>query len=398
VRVAPVLIYLLLSAFVHVLATRLVLRSFPSLARRRRLVIRIAIALTLLPMATRTLQWFWRSTIASSLFALSLIELISVALAALLATLAGFLTENALSALSHLRKPSTEVEPAPRDAAGVIGRRVAVERIVGGTALGAAGVALGWGAVRGRHAFEIQEIVVRVPGWPRVLDGYTIAQVSDVHVGAFVGERELDEGFELVKRIRPDLVVATGDLVDYDAYAIDPLAARLARVGARDGAFAIAGNHDHYAGVAIVAERLTRAGVRVFYNEGVHMRPRDGGGFALLGVDDLQGRNAPADGWLGPDLGAAIQTVPRELPRILLAHQPMFLYESQGRVALQLSGHTHGGQINPGFSPARLLTRWVAGRYEEGGTTLWVNRGFGTAGPPSRINAPPEVTKIVIVS
>jgi uncharacterized protein len=86
------------------------------------------------------------------------------------------------------------------------------------------------------------------------------------------------------------------------------------------------------------------------------------------------------------------------LPRILLAHQPSYFREAAGRVALQLSGHTHGGQINPGFRPADLLMEFVHGRYEREGSTVWVNRGFGVAGPPSRVGAPPEITKIVIVS
>jgi predicted MPP superfamily phosphohydrolase len=251
--------------------------------------------------------------------------------------------------------------------------------------------------VRGRHAYAIEEVVVRVRGWPRTLEGYTIAQVSDVHIGAFVGDRELDEGFELVRRIRPDLLVATGDLVDFDSSVVDGLAHRMAGVGARDGAYAILGNHDHYAGPGEVVSRLDAMKVRALCNEAVRIRPDDGGGFALLGVDDIQGRNGRTPGFDGPDLYAALSGLQRDVPRILLAHQPKFFDEAAGRVALQLSGHTHGGQINPGFRPADLFMDYVAGRYEQGGSTLWVNRGFGVAGPPSRVGAPPEVTKIVII-
>jgi predicted MPP superfamily phosphohydrolase len=397
VRLAPILIYLLIGAFAHFLAARWALRSFPSLAKKRKLVVRIAIALAVAPTVARLLAWAVRSFVTASFFAFTTVEMIGVGLAALVATVIGGVWGVGEKAFAYAHAHAHD-DDHDHDHDHEIGRRVAIERIVGLGAFGTASAALGWGAVRGRHDYQIEEVVVRIAGWPRALDGYTIAQISDVHVGAFVGERELDRGLELITRIRPDLVVATGDLVDYDAAAVEPLAARLAAVRARDGAFAIAGNHDHYAGAAAVAERLRRAGIRVLYNEGLVLRGGDGGGFALLGVDDLQGRNVPAAGWFGPDLGAAIESVPRELPRILLAHQPIYFHESQGRVALQLSGHTHGGQINPGFSPARLVTRWVAGRYDEGGSTLWVNRGFGTAGPPSRINAPPEVTKIVIVS
>ena len=103
-------------------------------------------------------------------------------------------------------------------------------------------------------------------------------------------------------------------------------------------------------------------------------------------------------GGAGPSLGRAIAAAPPDRARILLAHQPRFFSEAKGQVALQLSGHTHGGQVNPGFSPAGLFMEFVAGRYERSGSTLYVNRGFGVAGPPTRVGAPPEVTKIVLVS
>jgi predicted MPP superfamily phosphohydrolase len=130
-------------------------------------------------------------------------------------------------------------------------------------------------------------------------------------------------------------------------------------------------------------------------NEGRMIRPGDGGGFALLGVDDLW---AARSGGAGPDLARAIASVRPDAARVLLAHQPNFFPFARGKVGLQLSGHTHGGQINPGFRPADWIMRYVAGRYEDSGTTMWVNRGFGVAGPPSRVGSPPEVTKVVLVS
>ena len=120
------------------------------------------------------------------------------------------------------------------------------------------------------------------------------------------------------------------------------------------------------------------------------------GHIALLGVDDLWARRR---GW-GPDLQAAIEAAPPGVPRILLAHQPVFFEESAAQVQLQLSGHTHGGQVTLGYNPAEMVLPhgWVRGVYEELGSTLYVNRGFGTAGPPLRIGSAPEVTKIVLMS
>jgi predicted MPP superfamily phosphohydrolase len=396
-----ILVFLLVSGLAHYLAARWVLSTLSPAARvrRRRVVVLAAVLLSLLLGVARLVSMSNESPVWRTLVAVLMLELGAVVIALLpiaLMTIVGRMVARAVAA----RRPTADDAPAtaPTVPAEIVSRRQAIERVAGTTLFGATTAALGWGMVRGRHAFALEEVVVRVKNWPRALEGYTIAQVSDVHVGAFVGDRELDEGFELVARIRPDLVVATGDLVDFDSAVVGELAKRLMRPGARDGAYAILGNHDHYAGPADVVGRLRSAGVHVLCNESVRLREGDGGGFALLGVDDLQGRSGRAPGFSGPDLHAAGRGLDVEVPRILLAHQPRYFKESAGRVALQLSGHTHGGQINPGFRPADLVMDFVAGRYERQGSTLWVNRGFGVAGPPSRVGAPPEVTKIVIVA
>jgi predicted MPP superfamily phosphohydrolase len=284
------------------------------------------------------------------------------------------------------------IEPAP---AGPITRRQIVEGIGGAALFGATGSMLGWGMVRGRHAFELREVPVRVPGLPRSLDGYAIVQVSDIHAGAFVGDRELGEGLSLVRAARPDLVVVTGDSVDFDPMYAPLVASRLAALPARDGVTAILGNHDYYAGADAVVAALRAAGIEVLRNEGRRIRPLDAGGFALLGVDDLASQR---HGRSGPDLHRAASMVPRDVARVLLSHQPITVDRWAGDVAVQLSGHTHGGQINPGFSPVGLVTKYLAGAYAVGGTTLYVNRGFGTVGAPIRVGAPPEVTRIVLVA
>jgi hypothetical protein len=275
-----------------------------------------------------------------------------------------------------------------------ISRRLLLERALGTTLLATSTGAIGWGIVRGRHAFRVDEVVVKIPGLSPKLDGYTIAQVSDVHVGTFVTERELDEGFSLVRAMKPDLIVATGDLVDHDPAYCDLFAGTLAKLRARDGIYCIYGNHDYTTGAGFVADALSRAGVPLLINDARVIREAEGG-FSLVGMDEVWGRWW---GRRGPDLDRALARAPADLPRILLSHQPKTFRDFAGKCALQLSGHTHGGQINPGFRPADLVFEYVAGRYERNGSTLWVNRGFGVAGPPSRVGAPPEITKIVLVS
>jgi predicted MPP superfamily phosphohydrolase len=288
-------------------------------------------------------------------------------------------------------------KPAPEPAAEPTGmsRRQVVEAVGGAAFLTATGSMLGWGMTRGRHGFQVDELPVRLAKLPRALDGYVIAQISDIHTGTYVGERELDEGLEHVRLAKPDLLVVTGDLVDFDPAFAPLIARKLAAIAPRDGVFACLGNHDYYAGADRVASILREAGVDMLVNDGRVVRARDGGGFALLGVDDLRSIRYRRG---GPQLDAALARVPEEAARILLSHQPSTVDEWAGRVDLQLSGHTHGGQINPGFRPADVLMHYVAGQYPVNGTLLYVNRGFGTVGPPARVGAPPEVTRIVLVA
>jgi predicted MPP superfamily phosphohydrolase len=382
-----IVLFLVVSAAVHLFAARWLLAVSPWARKREKRVRLVAIVLSTLAALLRVISYAVESYVLRVLMAFALVELAVVLFGLVFAGIFLGLSRLAARIRTRVSPPKDDEEKAAR-----VTRREAIERVSGAVAFGGTGLALGWGIVRGRHAFGIEEVVVKIPNLPKTLEGYTIAQVSDVHVGAFVGDRELDEGFELVRRVKPDLVVATGDLVDSDAPYILELAKRMLAVDARDGAFGILGNHDHYAGPGDVVAIAKRAGFRILNNESVVIRD----GFALVGLDDLVGRSRSYEGFVGPDLARALAGVDRELPRILLAHQPNYFVEAAGRVALQLSGHTHGGQINPGFRPADLVMRYVAGRYVANGTTLWVNRGFGTAGPPTRVGAPPEVTKIVL--
>lgn len=294
-----------------------------------------------------------------------------------------------------VRRTMRKREAEPAGTTGVT-RRQMIEGASGVALLGATGTMMGWGIARGRLAFVVREIPVRIPGLPRVLDGYTVVQVSDIHTGLYVGERELEEGLSLARAARPDLVLVTGDLVDIEPRYAPLVARKLVDLAPRDGVWACLGNHDYYAGASAVASHVRAAGVNMLVNDGRLLREQDGGGFALLGVDDQW---SPRYGGAGARLDLAMARVRPEAPRILLSHQPPTVDRWAGQVALQLSGHTHGGQINPlGMRPADLFYRYVAGLYEVHGTSLYVNSGFGTVGPPARAWAPPEITRIVLVA
>jgi len=363
--------------------------AFPWLGERRR---GLAIALTVLLVEQIVTGWIathGHGPFADEVHTMGSILLIAMGIAAAPITILRGLSW----ILARARRRGAVQSPYP--APGGLTRRQVVEGTGGVAVLGVSGAVLGWGALRGRHMFELCEVPVRIPGLPRALDGYTIAQISDLHMGPHLAERDFDSGLDLVRRARADLVVVTGDIVDLDPGFAPFVARKLADLSPRDGVAAILGNHDHYSGAGAVTDALRSGGVNALVNQGRLIRPRDGGGFALLGVDD---RWSARYGGAGALLDRALSAVPPDAPRILLSHQPPTVDLWAGRVALQLSGHTHGGQINPGFRPADLFFRYVAGIYAVRGTTLYVNRGFGTVGPPSRVGAPPEVTRIVLIA
>jgi predicted MPP superfamily phosphohydrolase len=297
------------------------------------------------------------------------------------------------------------VEP-PRGAPATIPRRTVLAQAAAGSAFLVGSSSSLYGTLVGRHDYQIDELAVRLPGLSKALDGFSIVQLSDIHVGSFVGDAELEAGFEFVRRAKPDLVVLTGDLIDHDARVAETLGRFVRRLVplAREGVSAITGNHDYYAGVIPTVRALERAGAHVLRNEG---RVIGGArGFALLGVDDVMAKRFEPGA--GPDFDAAVRSLPaidgrnaaRDLPRVLLCHNPSYFERAAGKVELQLSGHTHGGQVNLVVRPGELFMRngWIAGLYERSGSRLYVNRGFGTAGPPARVGAPPEITRVVLAS
>jgi predicted MPP superfamily phosphohydrolase len=380
-------VLLLVSGLTHGLLGMWLLDAFPKLRARKRVVYGVLASLVGMATVTRLLTIATHSEILGSIFAAAMCELIIVLFSAVPLVLVRGVARLVDSIAPPATKAATETE---------VSRRQAIERVGGVAVVGATASLVGWGALVGRHDFVVEEVAVRIVGLPRVLDGYTIAQISDLHVGLLMSADDLTEGLNKLASTPSDLVVITGDILDFDPKYI-PLAARLlSKIRARDGVFAIYGNHDHYTGASAVGTALRAAGIDVLVNDGRVIRAKDGGGFALLGVDDLASLRS---GGPGPRLDRAMSAVPDDRPRILLSHQPATVDIWAGRVALQLSGHTHGGQFNPfGLRPADLIMHYVAGRYEVGKTSLWVNRGFGVVGPPARVGAPPEVTKIVLVA
>jgi predicted MPP superfamily phosphohydrolase len=297
---------------------------------------------------------------------------------------------------------STPLERAPAEepAEPELGRRSFLEQAAAGAILSLGFGAATYGTVVGRRDWRLETVHVALPRLSPRLAGLVVAQLSDLHIGLFVGHDELAAAEELLREARADLIVLTGDLLDHDARHAPVLERFVGRIGALAprGVYAIAGNHDYYAGIDQTLAAVERAGGRVLRNRGALVGDGEAA-MALLGVDDLWGPRVDPRS-RGADLAAALASLPdaASLPRLLLCHNPIYFGHAAGQVALQLSGHTHGSQVNVGHALTSLFLHhpYVAGRFERDGSQLYVNRGFGTAGPPTRLGSPPEVTRLVL--
>jgi predicted MPP superfamily phosphohydrolase len=240
----------------------------------------------------------------------------------------------------------------------------------------------------------VRRVVVPLGKLPAALNGMTIVQLSDVHVGPTIGKRFLDRVVDSVNALQPDVVAITGDLVDGSVSRLAPHVAPLARLRARHGVFFVTGNHEYYAGVEEWCTHLGELGVRVLRNE----RVRIGDGehsFDLAGVDDYAGRHFGHGH--GADIERALSGRDETRELVLLAHQPRAVVEAErAGVGLQISGHTHGGQIWPFNYLVRLQQPVTSGLVRFGRSLIYVSNGTGYWGPPMRLGSPAEITQLVL--
>jgi len=307
------------------------------------------------------------------------------------------LTFLALIAIDAMRLIGRLVEARRARRAGpvtALSRRQFLARVTGGAALaiGSGSVARGMAEARGDH--EVVDVEIALARLPRALDGFTIVQLSDLHAGMTIDRGFVERVVDRANQLSPDLIALTGDLVDGHVDELAAAVAPLGRLRARHGVFAVTGNHEYYAGVDAWIAELTRLGARYLRNQRVSIG--DGAAsFDLAGVDDYS-----ATGWPGhgEDLPGALAGRDPGRALVLLAHQPRQVHTAvEHGVDLQLSGHTHGGQIWPWHYIVRMQQGGLlAGRYQLGDTQLYVSRGCGYWGPPVRLFAPLEITRVIL--
>jgi uncharacterized protein len=271
-------------------------------------------------------------------------------------------------------------------------RRTFLSRLIAGSAgVVTAGLAAS-GAASALGPVAVQPVKVALRRLPASMRGFRIVQLTDVHIGPTIGGAWLTEIVGRVNALDPDIVVITGDLVDGSVEALRSHVAPLAELRSRRGVYFVTGNHEYYSGATAWIEELSRLGVRVLRNERVSIGDGDAS-FDLAGVDDWTAAHVLPDH--GPDLTKALAGRDSGRELILLAHQPRQIFDAAAAgVGLQISGHTHGGQIFPVTMLVWLQQPYVAGLSRHKDTQIYVSRGTGYWGPPMRVGAPAEITLI----
>lgn len=276
-------------------------------------------------------------------------------------------------------------------------RRAALAHTLNVGVLGLAGGLAGVGAYEARRRADVETVEIPIPDLPDSLQGFRIAQISDVHIGPTIGKDYLDPIVDAVNALNPDFVAITGDLVDGSVRVLAPHVAPLGRLQARHGTFFCTGNHEYYAGVMPWLAHLRGLGIQTLVNDGVVLQ-HDGGRVLVGGCTDYRAERFEAKHKSDVQACLPDHAARAADARILLAHRPQSIFEAaKHKFHLQLSGHTHGGQFVPWNFVVKFVHPFSAGLGRHEDTWIYVNRGTGYFGPPVRLAVPSEITLLKLV-
>lgn len=271
-----------------------------------------------------------------------------------------------------------------------LSRRMLVSRLAAGATVVAAGAIVGTGTFGVLDGPAVRRVTVPLAKLPARAHGLRITLLSDLHLGPALGRGFCERVVRTVNDTRPDLIAVAGDLADGTVADLRAETEPLAGLDAPLGVYFVPGNHEYFSDADEWLARVGELGMKVLLNDRVSLPD-----FDLAGVDDPRGTAVGR----GPDFAAALDGRDTGRACVLLAHQPVVVHESVAHgVDLQLSGHTHGGQLWPGNLIARLANPTVAGLELYGGTALYVTRGTGAWGPPVRVAAPSDITVLELAS
>ncbi|TJZ53047.1 metallophosphoesterase [Streptomyces piniterrae] len=269
-------------------------------------------------------------------------------------------------------------------------RRLFVARAVAAGATLAAAATVGYGTTTTLRGPRVVRVTVPLAKLPRAAHRFRIAVVSDIHLGPILGRAHTRRIVETINRTGPDLVAIVGDLVDGSVTDLGPAAEPLRDLRSRHGAYFVTGNHEYYSGAAQWVDHVRELGITPLENARTELPA-----FDLAGINDLAGEREGT----GPDYARALDGRDPARAVVLMAHQPVTIHETvRHGVDLQLSGHTHGGQMWPVTYLAAATNPTLAGLERYGDTQLYVTRGAGTWGPPVRVGAPPDITVVELAS
>jgi predicted MPP superfamily phosphohydrolase len=239
---------------------------------------------------------------------------------------------------------------------------------------------------------KVEQVSVSLPHLPEGAEGLRIVQLSDLHLGPYVSLDHVATAIQTAITLQPDLFVLTGDFVSRSAAYLKPAVDLLRMLHAPLGTYAVLGNHDHWTNPHAIQKYLIEGHVQVLSNRALRLAD-EGRGLWLAGVDDVWERR--------DDLHTALADVPAEACVLALVHEPDFVEKSaQAGITLQLSGHSHGGQVRLPLIGALVLPylgrRYPIGLQRAGDTWVYTSRGIGVIYPPIRLNCPPEITLLTL--